>query len=45
MVINGLLSRVAILTSHIRGLIAPLVNTHEPARAMGEMGLGLGCRV
>ena len=29
-VINGLISRVTILLSHIRGLITPLRTTHEP---------------
>ena len=28
--INGVISRVAILISYIRGLIPPLVTTHEP---------------
>ena len=28
--INGVLSRVAILVSDIRGLLTPLVTTHEP---------------
>ena len=29
-VINGVISRVTILISHIRGIIAPLITTHEP---------------
>ena len=29
-VINGVISRVTILTTHIRGLITPLITTHEP---------------
>ena len=28
--INGLISRVTIVISHIRGLITPLITTHEP---------------
>ena len=29
-VINGVISRVTILTTYIRGLLAPLITTHEP---------------
>ena len=29
-VINGVISRVTLLITHIRGLITPLVTTHEP---------------
>ena len=29
-VISGVISRVTILISHIRGLITPLITTHEP---------------
>ena len=28
---NGVISRVTILIPHIRGLITPLITTHEPA--------------
>ena len=32
-VINGVISRLTILITHIRGLIkTPLINTHEPPR-------------
>ena len=30
MVISGVISRVPILITHIRGLITPLITTHEP---------------
>ena len=29
-VINGVISMVTILITHIRGLITPLITTHEP---------------
>ena len=29
-VISGVISRVAIVMTHIRGLITPLITTHEP---------------
>ena len=29
-VISGVISRVSILTTHIRGLITPFITTHEP---------------
>ena len=32
-VINGLISRVAILMSHVRGPITPLITTDEPPSA------------
>ena len=28
--INGVINRVTILISHIRGLMTPLISTHEP---------------
>ena len=28
--ISGVISRVSILITHIRGLITPLITTHEP---------------
>ena len=45
-VVNGLISRVTILTTHIRGLITPLITTHEPPSSnscalLTELGLML----
>ena len=36
-VISGVLSRVAILITHTRGLIALLITTHEPPSSQGKM--------
>ena len=30
MVVSGVISRVTILITHIRGLLTPFVTTHEP---------------
>ena len=30
MAVSGIISRVIILITHIRGLIVPLISTHEP---------------
>ena len=38
LVISGVISRVAILTSHIRGLITPLTTTHEPPSRVQGLG-------
>ena len=34
-VISGVISRVAILITHIRGLITPPITTHEPPLVSG----------
>ena len=31
MLISGVISRVTIIITHIRGLITPLITTHEPS--------------
>ena len=31
MVISGVISKVTIIITHIRGLITPLITTHEPS--------------
>ena len=36
---SGVTSRVTILTTHIKGLITPLITTHEPPSRV------YGCRV
>ena len=38
-VISGVISRVTIVITHIRGLITPFITTHEPPSRV------LGCRV
>ena len=41
MVISRVLSRVSILISLVRGLITPLITTHEPpSRRVSEVGFG-----
>ena len=37
-VINGVINRVTILISHVRGLITPLIPTHAPPSS--EVGSG-----
>ena len=36
-VISGVISRVTITTTHIRGLITPLITTHEPPSWVHEV--------
>ena len=44
-VINEVIIRVTILLTHVRGLITPLVTTHEPpSRCCDRDGLGLEFR-
>ena len=43
-VIHRVISRVTMLITHMRGLIAPLITAHEPAsNGVGFSGLGLRC--
>ena len=37
-VISGVISRVTILITHIRGLISPLITTHEPPSMTSRPG-------
>ena len=40
-VIRGVVSKIAILTTLIKGLITPLMTTHEPP-SRGQLGAWLG---
>ena len=42
MVISRAISRVTILITHIRGLVTPLITTHEPPSRV--LGFSLGVR-
>ena len=37
---NGVISRVTRLISHIRGLITPHITTHEPPNGVGALHIG-----
>ena len=37
LVISGVISRVTIVITHIRGLITPLITTHEPPSTPGQL--------
>ena len=37
-VISGVISRVTIVITQIRGLITPLITTHEPPSRLGRVG-------
>ena len=43
-VISRVVSRITTVITHIRGLIAPLITTHEPPSRVWGLG-GLGLRV
>ena len=38
MVTSGVLIRVTIIITHIRGLITPLITTHEPPSTTSRVG-------
>ena len=42
--ISGVISRVTIVITHIRGLITPLITTHEPPSSESILGASFGTR-